>query len=337
MAAIGSTYVTMLDVAKKGNAVAEVLVKKNAMMKDIPYVEMNEGTIHKESIRAFLPSPVYRKANQGLAAQKSAIEERTFSASHFESRSQIDKMVAQRGGMDKVAMNRWNQLQGHIQSMANEHGRLSIYGSPTGVGSNKEPGFADIYYTINTSTNETAKNVVNAAGSGSDQTSIYIVNWGPNSIFGVYPKGTQSGIKRTDYSEGGKLVQLQMTDNNGAAGNYYGYDEICELDHGLVVKDWRQACRIANIDVTDLLAGTGSNPNLIDLLITGQYKLDDPNGAIIYCNRTIHAMLHKHALTKVTAGGGLTFMNFGGETILSFNGMPIRIHDAILNTETAIT
>ena len=67
---------------------------------------MNEGTIHKESIRSFLPKPVYRKANQGLAAQKTGIEERTFSAAHFESRSQIEKSVAQRGGMEKVGINR---------------------------------------------------------------------------------------------------------------------------------------------------------------------------------------------------------------------------------------
>lgn len=335
MAVKGIGYVSLLDVSKKGDKVAEVLTLKNKMMGDIPYTEMNEGTVHKESIRAFLPSPKYRKANQALAAAKSGLEERTFSASHFESRSQMDAKVAQRGGMDRVGVNRWNQAHGHIQAMANEHARLMIYGSPSGEG-NKEPGFADIYYTTNTTTSETAKNVVSAAGVGSDNTSIYMINWNPNSIFGVYPKGTQTGLKRTDYSENGKLVQLQGLDELGAAGTFYGYDEIFELDHGLVVKDWRQAARIANIDVSDLKAGTGTNPQLLDLLITAQYRLDDMAGAIIYCNRTVHGMLHKQALTTVKAGGGLTFMNFGGEQVLSFNGMPIRIQDSILETEAVV-
>jgi hypothetical protein len=336
MATKGIGYVSLLDVAKKGDKVAEVLTLKNKMMGDIPYTEMNERTIHKESIRAFLPAPKYRRANQALAAAKSGIEERTFSAAHFESRSQMDARVANRGGADRVAVNRWNQAMGHIQAMANENARLMIYGSPSGEG-NKDPGFADIYYTVNTSTSETAKNVVNAAGSGSDNTSIYLINWSPNSVFGIYPAGTQSGLKRTDYSEGGKLVQLQGLDDTGAAGTFYGYDEIFEIDHGLVVKDWRQCARIANIDVSDLKAGTGTNPQLLDLLITAQYRLDDMAGAIIYCNRTVHAMLHKQALASVKAGGGLTFMNFSGETVLSFNGMPIRIQDAILETEAAIT
>ena len=57
MATKGVGYVSLLDVAKKGDKVAEVLTLKNKMMGDIPYTEMNEGTIHKESIRSFIPSP----------------------------------------------------------------------------------------------------------------------------------------------------------------------------------------------------------------------------------------------------------------------------------------
>ena len=333
MAIKGVGYVTLADVAKKGDKVAEVLTLKNPMLKDIPYTQMNEGTIHKESIRSFLPRPVYRKANQAIAAQKSGIEERTFSAAHFESRSQMDAKVAERGGKERVGINRWNQAQGHIQGMANEHANLAIYGSPAGEG-NKDVGFMDIYYTVNSAV-ETSKQVVDAGGTGSDNTSILMVNWGPQSIFGVYPAGTQAGLKRTDYSAGGKLVQLQGLDAAGNTGTFYGYDEIFELDHGLFVKDWRQASRIANIDVSNLIANT-SAADLIDLLITASYKLDDPMGAIIYLNRTVHAILHKQARAEVSTGGGLTFMNYGGEQVLSFNGMPIRIADSILNSEARV-
>ncbi len=333
MAIKGVGYVTLADVAKKGDKVAEVLTLKNPMLKDIPYTQMNEGTIHKESIRSFLPKPVYRKANQAIAAQKSGIEERTFSAAHFESRSQMDAKVAERGGKERVGINRWNQAQGHIQGMANEHANLAIYGSPAGEG-NKDVGFMDIYYTVNSAV-ETSKQVVDAGGVGADNTSILMVNWGPQSIFGVYPAGTQAGLKRTDYSAGNKLVQLQGLDAAGNTGTFYGYDEIFELDHGLVVKDWRQASRIANIDVSNLIANT-SAADLIDQLITASYKLDDPMGAIIYMNRTVHAILHKQVRSDVSTGGGLTFMNYGGEQILSFNGMPIRIADSLLNTEARV-
>lgn len=336
MAVKGNQLVTFLDVAKKGNKIAEVLMLKNSMLKDIPYREMNERTIHKETIRSFVPKPIYRKANQGLKAQKGGTEERTFSASHFESRSQVEKSVAQRGGIENVKENRFKEAQAHLQGMANEHADLTVYGSAAGEG-NKDVGFNDIYFTTNPAV-ETSKQIVNFGGTGSDNTSIYMVNWGEDKIFGVYPKGTQAGIKRTDYSEGGKLVQLQLPDADGNPSTYYGYDEIFELDHGLVVKDYRNAVRIANIDVSDLIAaGSTTAPLLVDALITGLYKLDTMAGTVIYMNRVVHAILHKMVRKDVISGGGLSFMNYGGEQVLSFNGLPIRIQDNLKLTESQVT
>ena len=119
MAALGQKLLTLADVAKgkdkKIGKVAEVLTQENPMLNDIPYMEMNEGTIHKEDIRSNLPAVYYRKANQAIPASKTTIEERTFSAAHFESKSQMDEKVANRGGTNMVAWNRWNQATGHIQ------------------------------------------------------------------------------------------------------------------------------------------------------------------------------------------------------------------------------
>jgi hypothetical protein len=118
MAAKGASLVTLADVAKGKDKqigkVAEVLVQHNPILNDIPYMEMNEGTIHKEDIRSALPEVYYRKANQPIPASKTTTEERTFTGTQFESKSQIDRDVAQRGGMDRIAYNRWNQAQGHM-------------------------------------------------------------------------------------------------------------------------------------------------------------------------------------------------------------------------------
>ena len=188
MAALGAELVTLADVAKSKNKqigkVAEVLLQHNPMLNDIPYMEMNEGTIHKEDIRSALPEVYYRKANQPIPASKSTIEERSFQAAHFESKSQIDKAVAQRGGMDRVAYNRWNQAQGHLQAQAQELASLMIYGSPA-TANRKTAGLFDIYSTLAT-TEETSKQIVNAGGVGSDNTSIIKVHWGERSVFGVY-------------------------------------------------------------------------------------------------------------------------------------------------------
>lgn len=339
MGALGLYLVTLADVAKSKDKqigkVAEVLIQHNAMAADMPYMEMNEGTIHKEDIRSALPAVYYRKANQPTPAGKSTIEERTFTAAHFESKSQLDKAVAERGGKDRVAYNRWNQAQGHIQAQANELAELMIYGSPESSNL-KTAGFFDIYSTLAT-TEETSKQIVDAGGTGSDNTSILLVLWGERSIFGIYPKGTNAGLTRTDHSKGGKLIQIPGLDENGNAGNFWGYEEEFMTDHGLVVKDYRQAARIANIDISNLVAGSGAD--LIDLMISANYKIDDlSNGmGVWYVNRTIEAALHKQALTKVGAGAGLTFENYQGQKVLTFLGFPIRRMDAILNSEAQVT
>lgn len=330
----------MADVAKSQNKqigkVAEVLVQENPMLLDIPYMEMNEGTIHKEDIRSALPAVYYRKANQAIPASKTTVEERTFTAAHFESKSQIDAAVAKRGGMDRIAYNRWNQAQGHIQAHAIEHAALTIYGSPL-TNPLKCAGLFDVYSTVDEAAEETANQVIDAGGTTSDNTSIVLVCWGERSIFGVYPKGTSAGLKRTDRSAGNKEVQIAALDSTGAAGSFWGYEEQFEIDHGLVVKDYRQGARIANIDPALLLSGVGA-ADLIDLMISAMYKIHTlSNGKpVFYMNRTVEAFLDKQALTKVGAGGGLKYENYQGQPVLMFRGIPIRRSDALLNTEDRV-
>lgn len=339
MAALGTKLVTLADVAKSKNKeigkVAEVLVQENPMLNDIPYMEMNEGTIHKEEIRSALPAVYYRKANQAIPASKTTTEERTFTAAHFESKSQIDEAVAKRGGMDRVAYNRWNQAQGHIQAHAIEHANLTIYGSP--VDSNRKvAGFFDIYSTLSAS-EPTSKQIIDAGGTTTDNMSILLAFWGERSIFGVYPAGTQAGLKRTDRSKGGNLVPINALDSAGAAGSFWGYEEQFEIDHGLVVKDYRQGSRIANIDPALLKSGAGA-ADLIDLMISAFYKIHNPeNGqGVWYVSRTTEAFLHKQSLQKVSAGAGLTYDNYQGKKILTFLGYPVRRADALLSSEDQV-
>lgn len=338
MAALGTTLLTLADVAKSKDkqigGVAEVLLQENPMLNDIPYMEMNMKTVHKEEIRSALPSVYYRKANQAIPAGKTTTEEREFQAAHFEAKSTIDAAVASRGGADRIAYNRWNQAQGFIQAMAIEHANLTIYGSPA-ASNLKVPGFFDVYSTLSTS-EETSKQIVNAGGVGSDNTSILLVHWGERSVFGVYPEGTQSGLKRIDRSAGNKEVQIPALDVNGNAGILYGFEENFMIDHGLVIKDYRQAGRICNIDTSDLQ--TGAAADLIQMMIKLSYRIHNPaNGqGVWYVNRTIEAALHLQALTAVGAGAGLTYDNYQGQKVLMFLGRPVRRSDALLNSETAV-
>jgi hypothetical protein len=340
MAILGLELVTLADVAKNKDSVignvAEVLTQQNPMLLDIPYMEMNEGTIHKEEIRSALPEVYYRKANQGIPGSKSTTEERTFGATHFESKSQIDTAVASRGGKDRIAYNRWNQATGHIQAHGIEHANLTVYGSPVDANM-KTAGLFDIYSTVDTSAEETAKQVIDAGGTGSDNCSMLKVHWGPQSVFGIYPKGSQAGLQRIDRSPGNKEIQIPCLDSNGNPSTFWGFEENFMIDHGLVVKDYRQAGRICNIDVPALISGSGA-ADILDLAISLNFKIDNlKNGqGVWYVNRTLYAHMYKQALNKVSAGGGLTFGNYQGEQVLMLFGDPVRLVDALLNTEARV-
>lgn len=338
MSAKGVTLVTLSDVAKNKNVnigdVAEVLVQSNPILNDIPYMEMNEGTIHKETLRSDLPEVYYRKANQAIPASKTSIEERTFTSAHFESKVQMDEAVASRGGKDRIAFNRWNQAEGHIQAMGLEHAELLIYGSPD-TDSMKVPGIFDILSTLSAS-EPTSKQIIDAGGTGSDNTSIVIIEWGPQSVFGVYPKGSQAGLKRTDRTPGDTRVKIQGLTATGATGEFWGLEEQFEIDHGLVVKDYRYIARIANIDVSDLTGGSAAD--LLKFMTRAMYLLPQVKKGVrkVYMNSTIAAFLHEQALEKVGAGGGLTFENYQGAPVMMFLGCPVVVTDALLNTEAQV-
>lgn len=338
MAVIGANLVTLLDVSKGKNVqigkVAEVLVQSNPILDHMPYMEMNEKTVHIESLRSSLPAVYYRKANQPIPATKSKIEERSFSAAHFESKSQIDVMVAARGGQDRVAFNRWNQSQGHIQAMGQEHADLLIYGSPS-EDARKVAGFFDVLTTL-TSTEPTSKQMVSAGGTGSDNTSILFVDWGPNTVFGVYPAGTTAGLQRMDNGK----VQIIGTTETSVTGTFWGWEEQFMIDHGLVIKDYRACARVCNIDISDLKAGGTSAADLLKYMTRAHYRIPAAvrtGMGYVYMNSTIASFLHEQALEKVGAGGGLTFSNYQGEQVLMFLGRRVVIVDALLNTEATVS
>ena len=134
MAILGADYLTLADAKQfldhSVADVAEVLRKATPIVNDVPYVAMNKKVKHVVSMRSDLPKVYYTKANEATPASKTAIENREFVASHFESKSVMDQKVAEYGGKDRVAQNRLNEAEGHIQACAHGLADLILYGSP---------------------------------------------------------------------------------------------------------------------------------------------------------------------------------------------------------------
>jgi hypothetical protein len=115
------------------------------------------------------------------------------------------------------------------------------------------------------------------------------------------------------------------------------YQERFTWKAGIALKDWRYVVRICNIDVEELEEAS-SSPDLLRYMAEAEMRLPNSLGKrAFYMNRTVARNLRRQVTTAVTNGGGLTFDNFAGKRIMVFGTTPIRITDALLNTEAAVS
>jgi hypothetical protein len=347
-ALIGTTALTYADWAKridddgKTATIINLLSQTNEILQDMLIVESNGPTSHKTTVRTGLPAATWRLLNYGVAKTKSTTAQVTDTIGMLETYSEVDKDLADLNG--NTAEFRLSEDMAFLEGMNQQMAGTLFYGN-TAVNPERFMGLSPRYNTVTSATAQTALNVIDAGGTQSTNTSVWVVVWGPNTIHGLFPKGKISGLQHRD------LGEWPVTDANGNL--YQAYRTHFKWDMGFTVRDWRFGVRIANIDVT-LLSG-GSAANLITGLIRAVHRLpvapvelsteqssDAPDkGAMsmgrtaIYCNRTIRTYLDIQAVNKTNVL--LQLIQWQGKTITTFRGVPIRTCDQILNTEARIT
>lgn len=338
--------VTLLDIAKatdpdgKIAKVAELLSQTNEVLTDMPFYEGNLPTGHRGTIRTGLPTPIWRKLYQGVPPSKSLRATVEDSCGILEDRSEIDKDVADlNGNSQQFRLDEGSAtLEGINQTMA----QALIYGDSS-LNPEQFNGLAVRYNTITPANSEIAKNVISAGGSG-NCTSVWLIVWGPNTVHGIYPKGSEAGLQHED------LGLIDAFDAN--QNRYRAYSDRWQWKCGLHVKDWRYIVRIANISMTDLLAQSGTQANtaatwLPKLMVRAQARIPfaSMGNAAFYCSRTVKAMLAVGALDKSQNALAIqpALRQYGElgagfpQQDLTFLGTPIRTVDRILETETALT
>lgn len=349
MAVVGTTALTFADWAARYGAdsdvgaIIELLSQDNEIMMDMKVMEGNLVTGHKTTVRTGLPTPTWRLLNYGVQPTKSTTAPITDTCGNLEDFSQVDKDLADLNG--DTARFRLSESVAHLESMSQTMAATMIYGN-TSVNPERFMGLAPRYNTLSTTTAQTAYNVLNAAGTGSDNTSIWIVTWGERTTHAIFPKGKKAGLTHTD------LGIWPVPDNQTPPGYYMGYRDHYKWEIGLTVRDWRYNVRICNIDVSDL--ATAGAANLINLLTRAIYRLPTTSGGfapiqtsdaptvqgsmgqtVIYCNRTIRTYLDLQAQNKSNVL--LQQQQWDGMPILTFRGIPVRNVDAILNNETLVS
>ena len=337
MATLATTNLTLADWAKRTDpngsvpVVAELLSQTNEILQDAVFKEGNLPTGERVVIRTGLPTVYWRALNQGIPSSKSTTAQVDEACGMLEARSEVDKDLAMLNG--NTAQFRLSEDTAFLEAMNQTQASTMFYGNPT-----TEPksflGLAGRYSSLS---GGNLTNILDAGGSGSDNTSVFLVCWGDNTVYCPFPKGSKAGLIHEDLGE-------QTVFNTD--GRMQAYATRYQWKNGLVVKDWRYVVRICNIDVSDLIAQTGTqeaadSTNIIRMMARAVYRI--PNMAMgrcaFYMNRTVHSGLALAAMDKTSAvlriNEGLT--QFGQpHSWLSFLGVPLRKVDSLINAETRV-
>lgn len=334
---------TRLDPEGKIPIIAEMLSQCNDFEDDLPWVEGNEMTGHEFVFRTSIPAGAWRQYNMGVPYSKSTTAKARVGMGMLEDYSQIDAALARHSG--DVARFRESEDMAFLEGMSQTIIQTFFYGN-TAANPAEFMGLAPFYNTVNTANAQNANNVLNGGGTGSSNTSLWLIGHGPDTMFAVFPRGSMAGLEMKDKGD--------VVPGFDSLGNRFeAYTSWFHQEAGYCPKDWRYGVRVANIDTTNSgLAG----PNPLDLFATmsetlllfprlssstsGVTKTDAPSDPatgvrpMFYCNRTTRHWMDVQSMRDRNVLIGLN--DYAGKPIMGFRGIGIKIVDQILNTEQRV-
>jgi len=332
MSTLSTTHPTLLDLAKRldpDNKIAniiEILNETNEVLDDAVFLEGNLPTGHKTTIRSGLPAPTWRKLYGGVQPTKSRTVQVTDSCGMLEAYAEVDKALADLNG--NSAAFRLSEDKAHIEGM-NQELAASVFYASEATAPEEITGLAPRF---NATTADNGTNIIlDGTVDNADNTSIWLVVWGPNTCHMIYPKGSQAGLQSNDKGQ----VTIESID--GAGGRMEAYRTHYRWDVGMSVRDWRYVVRI-QVNSEDLVKDAATGADLIDLMAQATEAIPSlgMGRPAFYCNRRIKSFLRRQMVAKVK-NSTLMMDQVAGKHVMTFDGIPVRRCDSLLNTETGIS
>jgi hypothetical protein len=286
-------------------------------------------TGHRVTIRTGLPTVYWRSLNQGMPSSKSTTAQVDESCGMLEALREIDKELAKLNG--NTAQFRLSEDKAFLEAMNQTQASTMFYGNP-GTDPRQYLGLAPRYGAISGAGN--AQNIIDAGGTSTNNTSIWLVGGATTTVFCTFPKGDagRPGAPGPGRADGVRLGRQRH--------RYQALQTHYQWKNGLVVKDWRYVVRICNINTANLMANTAA----ADLIALMSRAMDRIPGwgmgkPAFYMNRTVYSILRLQALNKsvnaLAVEKGLN--QFGTpQKWMSFEGVPLRRVDQLLNTEARV-
>lgn len=331
MATLNDTVLSLADWAKKQGPdggmleTIEMLSQINDLTMDLPFRMGNMPTGHMYNVRVGLPTVYWRMINQGVPTSKSRTAQATDVCGMLEGRSQLDKRLGELNG--ELQKLRRDEARPFFESMGQEMVGTMFYGNQ-GLAQEEFTGLSPRYSAISGANN--ASHVISAGGSGSDNSSIWLLGMGELGLHGIFPKGSKAGVNHEDLG----LDDAFDADNN----RFRAWMDHWEWHAGICLPDWRHCVRICNIDISNLIANS-SAADLPELMIKATHRLPRSKSLKYYwyMNRTTLEWLEIQLREDVGGGGQLKYEVVDGLPATTFRGITIRLSDQLLETEATVS
>jgi hypothetical protein len=292
-----------MDVAKRldpnGNVdkIVEALEQQNEILTDMTWRAGNQTGGHRTTVRTGISEPTWRKFYGSVQPTRTTTAQITATCGMLEDYSEVDAALVEIE-TDPAAFR-----------LSEDIGKMQGFGQKVSA--------------------ENGDNVILGDSDDDNCLSIWLVVWGENAAgFGIVPRNSKAGWQMTDK---GKVTK------ESSEGLMEVYRTHYRWDLGLCIRDWRYVVRIANIEVDALTKGAATGDDLIDLL-TQAIELPPSLSAgrpVFYANRKAKSFLRRQIANKVAAST-LAMDTVAGKHVLSFDGIPFRRVDSLLNTEDRI-
>ncbi len=331
MTTLGANYLTLADRMKRtenGKMAAEIIemmTETNEVLQDASALQCNDGSSHITTIRTGLPTAVFRNLYGYVPTSKSTTEQVKDVTGMLETYSVVDVDLVDKSESPKKF--RLSESTAFIEAMNQKLSETIFYGS---IKENAAAfdGLSVRYSKKSTDAKKIGSNVIDAGGTGSDNTSIWFITWGDLHTSLLYPQGSQAGIQHKD---DGILTETSTT-----GGKRKVYQDHYKMDVGLSLRDWRSTCRIANISISAL--GQEGAPDLENLLNQAYYKIRrfaKTGKTCIYCNSTV--LMYFEAQLKAKTNVNFTIKEYLNENILHYKNIPIRECEQISCSEDKVS
>lgn len=336
MATIGDSFFDLIELYKRQDenrqiaTIIELLAETNPILEDAMAVECNMGTKHRTTIRTGLPAVTWGQLYQGIPQSKSDTTQVDDTTGFVEGLSTVDKRLLDISNNPNAV--RMTEATAFAESLSQEVATQIIYGNAA-TDPERFTGLAPRFNDLGAGN---GGQIVDAAGTGADNQSVWFVSWGDNQTHLLYPSGTQAGITREDKGEQRVL--------DGSSNAYYVMEELWRHHIGLTVRDWRYTARIANIETAALIAGTLDPYALLRQAFwkIKRHNLPDVR-QVIYCTPDFLEALDADSTptTGTTPGTNsavrLTPSEVDGFPVFTYRGVPVRQLDALTITEAQVT